>query len=87
MIGNNNFQTIDISKNPFLTSLQLANNQFDNEILDEIISILYDNVVLYSLTEGTMYYSDNPGTESIDSGSITKLGEMVETYQWKIYGN
>lgn len=87
VIGNNNFQTIDISNNPFLTSLQLTNNQFDNEILNEIISILYNNVVLYSLAEGTMYYSDNPGTESIDSGSITKLGEMVDTYQWKIYGN
>ena len=87
ILANNNLNNLDLSNNTYLSSLQIANNQFNESSLDQIISKLYGNAISNSIMEGRLWYTDNPGTENIDTSSLSKLQELTNLYQWYIYGN
>lgn len=81
-IRNNNLTDLDLSNNPLVSHLYIGGNQFTGEKLDEIISGVYDHVILNATNGGYIDYQYNPGTDLIDQTTIAKMNELALDYDW-----
>lgn len=81
-IRNNNLTDLDLSNNPLMSHLYIGGNQFTGEKLDEIISGVYDHVILNATNSGYIDYQYNPGTDLIDQTTIAKINELALDYGW-----
>ena len=65
-----------------MSHLYIGGNQFIGEKLDEIISGVYDHVILNATNSGYIDYQYNPGTDLIDQTTIAKINELALDYDW-----
>ncbi|MFS4447558.1 leucine-rich repeat domain-containing protein [Maribacter sp. 2307UL18-2] len=87
IIGNNDLSSLDTTNNPEVFDLQINGNQFDGTSLDQIISQVYDQAVVNTISNGFINYTSNPGTEQLANTTIAKLNELVLDYDWAFIGN
>tara|TARA_R110000744_G_C19335030_1_gene558933 strand:- start:79 stop:1764 length:1686 start_codon:yes stop_codon:yes gene_type:complete len=87
IIGNNNLTTLDTTGNPKIFDLEIESNQFNGTTLDQIISQIYDQTVLNSVSNGFINYTNNPGTDSLANTTIAQLNELFLDYNWFFIGN
>tara|TARA_R110002167_G_scaffold117623_12_gene293700 strand:+ start:2854 stop:4542 length:1689 start_codon:yes stop_codon:yes gene_type:complete len=87
IIENNNLNTLDTTANPKIFDLEIGGNQFSGPQLDQILSQIYDQAILNSVMDGYMDYKNNPGTADIANTTISKLNELVATYNWFFNNN
>lgn len=87
IIGNNNLTTLDTAGNPKIFDLEIESNLFNGTTLDQIISQIYDQTVLNSVSNGFINYTNNPGTNGLANTTISKLNELVQDYNWSFIGN
>lgn len=86
-IQNNNLSDLNLSNNTLISLLHIGLNQFTESKLDQIISGVYDNSVLNSITGGNIDFQYNPGTELIDQTTVDKVNELRESYGWLVNNN
>lgn len=86
-IQNNNLSDLNLSNNTLISLLHIGLNQFTESKLDQIISGVYDNTVINSITGGNIDFQYNPGTELIDQTTVDKVNELRESYGWSVNNN
>lgn len=82
IIANNMLSNLDISQNPWIYLFNIRGNQFSNTQLDQIITQVYDHVVLYSIMEGYISFNNNPGFNGVNAGTMAKIDELENTFNW-----
>lgn len=87
IIGNNNLSTLDTTANLKIFDLDVNNNQLTGGRLDEIISRVYEQTILYPVSNGYINYSHNPGMDDIANATIVKMNQLVLDYNWVFIGN
>lgn len=87
IIENNNVSTLDITANLKIFDLEIGLNQFNALQLDQLISEVYDEAVLNSVMNGYIDYQNNPGTDDIDNTTLSKINDLIVTYNWSFNNN
>ena len=81
-IKNNNFNTLDISLNTKITDLNIGDNQFNEAELDQIISLMYDQIVSEAMMNGYINYLNNPGASTVSNATVSKINDLIVNYNW-----
>ncbi len=81
-IRNNNFTNLDISSNTKMTHLNIGDNQFTEAEIDQIINLMYDQIVSDAIMNGYINYLNNPGTSAVSNITISKINDLIVNYNW-----
>jgi len=81
-IKNNNFNTLDLSLNTKMTHLNIGDNQFNEAELDQIINLMYDQIVANAIMDGYINYLNNPGTAAVSNATVSKINDLITNYNW-----
>lgn len=81
-IKNNNFSSLDISLNTKMTHLNIGDNQFNETEIDQIINLMYDQIVPASIMDGYINYLNNPGTSDVSNATVSKINDLIVNYNW-----
>lgn len=81
-IKNNNFSNLDISLNTKMTHLNIGDNQFTEAEIDQIINLMYDQIVPGSIMDGYINYLNNPGTSAVSNATVSKINDLIVNYNW-----
>lgn len=81
-IKNNNFSTLDIALNLKISHLNIGDNQFAEAEIDQIITTIYDEIVAEAIMNGYINYLNNPGTEAVSNATVSKINDLIVTYNW-----
>ena len=81
-IKNNNFNHIDISLNTKMSHLNIGDNQFNEAEIDQIISLMYEQIVSDPILNGYINYLNNPGTSAVSNATVSKINDLIVNYNW-----
>lgn len=82
IIDGNNFSSLDLTNVPKVFNLEIGRNQLDNNTLDEIISHIYEQATMNTITNGYIDFKNNPGSDSISNATLVKINELISSYNW-----
>lgn len=83
-VKNNMLSELDLTSNPKIFSAHIATNQFSAIALDSTIAQIHSHVIENGTMNGFIDYQNNPGFDDIDSTTIVKLNELVNSYYWTL---
>ncbi len=81
-IKNNNFNNLDISLNTKISHLNIGDNQFNETKLDQIVNLMYDQIVSDAIMNGYINYLNNPGTSAVSNTTVSKINDLIVNYGW-----
>lgn len=70
------------SANTKISHLNIGGNQFEGATLDQILTGVYDNVIINDIRDGYINYLNNIGTSNIDQTTVSKMNELIVDYNW-----
>lgn len=81
-IKNNNFNNLDISLNTKMTHLNIGDNQFNETEIDQIINLMYNQIVSDAIMDGYINYLNNPGTSAVSNTTVSNINDLIINYNW-----
>ncbi len=81
-IKNNDFRDLDIALNTKISHLNIGDNQFTEATLDQLIELLYDQIVSEAIMDGYINYLNNPGTSAVSNATVSKINDLIVNYNW-----
>ncbi|MEP3210039.1 MAG: hypothetical protein ABJN95_12650 [Maribacter sp.] len=81
-IKNNDFSNLDISLNTKMSHLNIGENQFNETEIDQIMNLMYDQIVANAIMDGYFNYLNNPGTSAVSNATVSKINDLIVNYSW-----